>query len=133
MSNQARFAGCHILVVDDDPMNCAMVRLRLEKLGFTIESAPDGSVAVALVSAKRYDLILMDLQMPVMNGLEATRQIRRLPNGAGVAILGSTANLVLEQRQQCMDAGMTGFVTKPFTGAALLEAALKRIDTPQQG
>ncbi len=121
------------MVVDDDPMNCAMVRLRLEKLGFTIESAPDGSVAVALVSAKRYDLILMDLQMPVMNGLEATRQIRRLPNGAGVAILGSTANLVLEQRQQCMDAGMTGFVTKPFTGAALLEAALKRIDTPQQG
>jgi CheY-like chemotaxis protein len=71
--------------------------------------------------------------MPVMDGLEATRQIRCLPNGSGLAILAATANWGPEQSQNCMNAGMTGFITKPFAGAVLLEAVVRWIDTPQKG
>ncbi len=127
---QGKYAGCRILVVDDDPMNCELVRLRLESPGFIIDSAHDGGVAVAKVRAHRYDLIMMDIQMPVMDGLEATRLVRQLPNGATVAILASTASQGQEQRQNCMDAGMTGFITKPFTGAALLDAVIRWVNPP---
>ena len=115
-------SGHHILVVDDDPMNCELVKLRLAKLCFSITSAQDGMEALAWVQIQKFDLILMDIQMPGLDGVQATRQIRQLSNGFDVPILATSASPTAQERALYLDAGMTGFVCKPFVATELLEA-----------
>ena len=104
----------------------AEVELKKAIPGVRLEVAANGQVALDMVQANDYDLILMDVQMPVMDGYEATRRIRALANGKSrTPILAMTANVMQAEVQQCMDVGMDGFIPKPFKQEQLVEAIVK--------
>ncbi len=105
--------GSHILVVEDNEINREVALELIHSVGINADHAADGLEAVAMASANRYDLILMDMQMPRMNGLDATRAIRALPSGVATPILAMTANALNEDRTACLEAGMNDFVSKP--------------------
>ncbi|RIX47412.1 MAG: PAS domain S-box protein [Rhodocyclales bacterium GT-UBC] len=107
------FAGSRVLVVEDEPVNRDVAAMLLEDVGLRVELAVDGCEAVERLAAEEYALILMDMQMPRLDGVEATRQIRRLPNGRSLPILALTANVFAEDRERCLAAGMNDFVSKP--------------------
>jgi len=117
--------GAHILLVEDEPINQEVSRGLLEEVGLSIELAEDGRVAVAMAQSGNYDLILMDMQMPKMNGIEATRAIRTLPGYATTPILAMTANAFDEDRQTCLAAGMNDHIGKPVDPEKLYETLLK--------
>jgi CheY-like chemotaxis protein/HPt (histidine-containing phosphotransfer) domain-containing protein len=107
-------AGARILVAEDLPMNQELARAMLGRAGHHVEIANDGQEAVEAVQAHSYDLILMDIQMPRMDGITATRTIRRLPGAAGqVPIVAMTANVLPQQVAEFLAAGMNGHVAKP--------------------
>jgi signal transduction histidine kinase/CheY-like chemotaxis protein/HPt (histidine-containing phosphotransfer) domain-containing protein len=105
-----------ILVVDDNPTNQLLVEAQLNKLGYSCEVAPDGAVALERLESGRFDAVLMDCNMPVMDGYEATRHIRAKERGTGVHIpvLALTASAMGTNRDACERAGMDGFLTKPL-------------------
>ncbi|MDE2395812.1 MAG: response regulator [Burkholderiales bacterium] len=112
-----------ILVAEDNPINQQVVRAMLERQGMRVTLVEDGARAVAAFRQGTFDLVLMDCQMPVMDGYEATRLIRAAQaDGARIPIVALTANAMAEDRQRCADAGMDGYVAKPITAAALYEA-----------
>jgi CheY-like chemotaxis protein len=113
-----------ILLVDDNAVNVKLASIMLERAGHRVDSAADGAAALAAVSAVAYDLVLMDVQMPVMDGFEATRRIRGLADAgrAGVPIVAVTANALQGDAERCREAGMDGYVGKPFDRAGLLGA-----------
>lgn len=119
-----------ILVVDDNPINRKVARMQLERLGAKVETANDGREGLERVQAQRFDLVIMDVRMPVMDGLEATRKIRALPGEVGqIPVLALTADGFQEQREACLRAGMNDHLAKPFKAQelkALLQRNLKR-------
>lgn len=110
-----------VLVVEDDPINRRLVGRLLERRGVPYEVAEDGGEAVARASERRYGLVLMDCRMPVLDGLEATRRIRRGETNADTPIVALTANVVAIERQRCLDAGMTEVLGKPVRSKTLYE------------
>jgi signal transduction histidine kinase/CheY-like chemotaxis protein len=120
-----QFAGARLLIVEDDAINRMVALELLADTGLVIDTAENGAQALEKMRAGRYDLVLMDVQMPVMNGLEATRAIRALPAGGATPILAMTANAFDEDRAQCLAAGMDDFVAKPFDPDDLCAAMLK--------
>jgi CheY-like chemotaxis protein len=118
-------SGGRILLVEDNEVNQEIAVALLEDEDVVVEIANHGREAVYMVAKRDYDLILMDMQMPVMDGLEATRQIRERELGRRIPIIAMTANAFEEDRQKCKDAGMDDFLGKPVYPAALL-AALAR-------
>jgi PAS domain S-box-containing protein len=128
---QQRYAGQCILVVDDEPINREITLIQLEDVDLLTDSAEDGEEAVAMARKTRYAAIFMDMQMPKLNGVEATRQIRQLPGYRDIPIIAMTANAFAEDKAQCLAAGMNDFLTKPFNPEelfAILLRALSRRD-----
>jgi signal transduction histidine kinase/DNA-binding NarL/FixJ family response regulator len=109
-----------VLVAEDNIVNQKVILMLLQKLGVCADLAGDGAQAVAAVMANQYDLVLMDVQMPDLDGLEATRQIRSgLPLDRQPVIFGLTAHATTEYRDLCLGSGMNGYLTKPLEPAKL--------------
>ena len=119
------------LVVDDEAINRIVARKHLENLGCRVDEAVDGKDCLTQYQQKQYDLILMDLQMPSVDGFQATEQIRQLEQSSGlkrVAIVALTASVVGEVWERCKSAGMDGYVGKPFKLGELMEQLKQVID-----
>jgi two-component system, sensor histidine kinase and response regulator len=119
-STEPRLSG-HVLLVEDNPINQGVAKAMLKKLGMTFGLAMNGQEAVELCRNERFDLVLMDCQMPVMDGYEATAAIRRVPGAtsAHVPIIALTANAMQGDEQRCLNAGMDAFLAKPYALAGL--------------
>ncbi|WP_341648565.1 response regulator [Thauera humireducens] len=130
-NTSARWQGLRVLLVEDNPVNQALAASQLKSLGFTIEVAHNGAEAVAACQRTRFDLILMDCQMPVMDGLEATRRILIQRHGAaGCPIVAMTANTMQGDRERCLEAGMVDFIAKPYRQSELVEVIARWLDAP---
>ena len=113
-----------LLLAEDTPVSREVAVEILQDMGFTVDVAENGTQAVAMAAAHRYDVILMDLHMPGLDGLEATRRIRQLPGGTAVPILALTASALDEDRAACLAAGMNDHITKPVVPDKLLATLL---------
>jgi two-component system sensor histidine kinase/response regulator len=120
-----RHPGAGVLLVEDEYVNREVAADMLRHAGLRVEVAADGNEAVEKVRANRYDLVLMDVHMPVMSGLEATREIRKLPGKQDLSILAMTAAAFEDDKTACLDAGMNGVVTKPVETRELYAALVQ--------
>jgi len=116
------------LVAEDNPSNQLLIQILLEKMGLTVSLANDGRQALQKAASESFDIILMDMQMPVMNGYEAVRILRR--QGCTLPILALTANAVMGDREKCLQAGCTDYLSKPIDRTKL-DDILRRYLIPE--
>src|SRR5690606_22957767 len=123
----AALPPAHILVVEDNAINQMVVRNMLESMGLQVKSANNGIEALDLLEQHRFDLVLMDCQMPEMDGYQATERIRRDEREgiATIPIVALTANAMLEDRERCLAAGMNDYLSKPVTLQMLRDKLLR--------
>ncbi|HEY9050804.1 MAG TPA: PAS domain-containing protein [Gammaproteobacteria bacterium] len=124
------YKGIRILIAEDEPVNRSLIQDILESIQPRIDMAANGAEVIELASKNDYDLILMDMQMPEINGLDATRKIRALPGGDRVPIIALTGNAFEDNRKSCLEAGMNDFITKPFNIKMLFESILRCVSRP---
>jgi len=110
-----------ILLAEDNELNLQLMKLMFQQLGFAFEVAKNGREALDLVKSKEFDVVLMDVQMPIMNGLEATLAIRELPDKKDLIIIGLSANVFEEDQQKALEIGMDDYLTKPIRLAVLAD------------
>ncbi|MCC7176403.1 MAG: response regulator [Bryobacterales bacterium] len=121
-----------ILVVEDNFTNQKVVAGMLGKRGYHILVASHGLEAIEALKRDPCDLVLMDVQMPVLDGLETTRQIRQDGRWPGLPIIGLTAHAMAGDRERCLEAGMDDYLSKPVTMQSLLAAVRKHLPPPEQ-
>jgi signal transduction histidine kinase len=122
-------SGIRVLLAEDNAINTLLTRTLLEGVGVDVECVLDGALAVAAVRARRFDLILMDMQMPVMDGLQATRHIREMGGWAAeVPIVAMTANAMRSHQDACLAAGMSSHISKPIDPAVFLTTIAGYLD-----
>ncbi|HJV66201.1 MAG TPA: PAS domain S-box protein [Geomonas sp.] len=126
-------AGARLLLVEDNDINQEVALDLLKGAGFAVDLAANGAIAVESVRDNDYDLVLMDVQMPVMDGLMATRKIRLLPGRDRLPIVAMTANAMLQDRERCLEAGMNDHVGKPINPEELWDKLLHWIEPRQAG
>ena len=118
-----RLQGLRLLVVEDNPINLQVVQAMLKRLGLKADFAHNGEEALALLTGSPvWDLVLMDCQMPVLDGFETTRRWRAIERGQGLPrlpIVALTANAMRGDTERCLDAGMDAYLSKPVTISAL--------------
>jgi CheY-like chemotaxis protein len=124
---QRGYAGQRILVVDDEPINREVVVIQLEAVLLDVDTAEDGAAAVEMARNNHYAAILMDMQMPQLNGIEATQQIRQLVGYQDIPIVAMTANAFAEDKARCLQAGMNDFLIKPFNPDELFAILLRAL------
>lgn len=126
---QTAYRGTRLLLAEDDLMTQVMVQELLgETIGFSVDLARDGVQAVELARSNDYALVLMDIQMPAMDGIEATQRIRQIPDRARLPIIAMTANALAEERSRCLAAGMNDFISKPVDPELLFVTLLGWLD-----
>ncbi len=141
-SDPVDFKGLRVLLVEDHPLNQRLAVLTLDHLGCRCDTVGDGSEAIQACRENAYDLVLMDFELPTVNGPDATREIRALQSQGRIAgddrhlpIVALTANALPEQRQECLDAGMDDVLTKPIRRPKLirlLESIRDRAPAPHR-
>jgi PAS domain S-box-containing protein len=124
---KALLAGRRLLVVEDNDANLQVAQELLEQAGLEVVPAVNGSDAVALVAKERFDGVLMDIQMPVMDGLTATRKIRQHHSPSDLPILAMTANAMAADREECLAAGMNDHIAKPIKPGILYKTLVRRL------
>ena len=120
--------GRRILLVDDEPLNLEVIQCLLQDSGLIVDAAEDGMQAIDKVRETPYALVLMDMQMPNLNGPDATRHIRRIAGYETTPILAITANAFAEDKAHCLAAGMNDFLVKPFNPDQLFSSLFKWLD-----
>jgi len=128
---RSRGHGQRILVAEDNATNRAVILAQLGKLGYKAEAVADGAQAVEAVRRGGYELVLMDCQMPVMDGIESTREIRNAL-GSHIPIVALTASVMASDRQRCLGEGMNGYLAKPVELAQLAETVAQWIKQPHE-
>jgi len=121
-----------ILIVDDNPDLIAILQIQLENKGYDIIQAANGRQAVNMAATQLPDLIVMDVMMPQMNGLQASRLIRENPMTRSIPMLASTAKVSYADTEECLESGFNDHIDKPFTGTQLasrIEKLLKQYST----
>ena len=126
-----RFSGRRVLIADDEPVNREVAMFQLEAAGLLVDQAADGAEAVSMAQSNHYSAILMDMQMPTMDGLEATRCIRRQAVNPATPIVAMTANAFAEDRARCLAAGMNDFLAKPFEPDALFATVYRALEAEE--
>jgi CheY-like chemotaxis protein len=119
-----------ILLVEDDEATLNLMQTQLTLLGFRVTKAKNGAEAVAKAIAELPDLIVMDIQMPVMDGCQAAAQIRKEPKTQSIPILAATAKAMSGDKQKCLDSGCNEYIAKPFTHRQLQIAVEKLLTKP---
>jgi PAS domain S-box-containing protein len=130
---RGRHAGARVLVVEDEMFNREVARELLQEAGLSVDLAEDGGQALEMLARSRYDIVLMDMQMPRMNGLDATRRLRAMPGMGAVPVVAMTANTFEDDRVACLEAGMNDFLGKPVYPDVLFDKVLKWLDGTAKG
>ncbi|MBU1425956.1 MAG: response regulator [Gammaproteobacteria bacterium] len=127
----SKFRGANILLVEDDEINRQVAQEMLENLGINVTIAEDGKEAIALVKQSQFDGVLMDMQMPVMDGISATREIRKDPHYANLPIIALTANVMVSEQNEILAAGMNDHIGKPIDPDHLVTTLAKWVHAAQ--
>ena len=117
----------NVLVVEDNEQNLYLVRFLLEGAGWTVVAAADGPRALAEARSGRFELVLLDIQLPGMDGHAVARELRQIPALDGVPIVAVTSYAMLGDRERCLEAGCTGYVEKPINPDTFLDEVLSYV------
>ena len=117
--------GARVLLVEDNDINQQVAREMLQDCGLLVDVAENGEVALRMIREAAYDLVFMDMQMPVMDGVTATREVRKLDQFRQLPIVAMTANAMKQDRHRCLDAGMNDFLVKPIDPENLFSILLR--------